>query len=134
MPRVMLIGEAPGPTPGEPFAGRCGFFLFRLMGVHPRKVFDCQNVLEAYPGPSGKGSGFPLAQARQNASTRLLEGVALLCGKRVAAAFGVQPVYFLEQRIGTARVYVIPHPSGVNRWYNVPANRRRAARFLRRFA
>lgn len=133
MRRVMLIGEAPGRTPGLPFEGRCGTFLYRLAGVHPRKAFECRNVLAGYPGPCGCGADFPLAEARQEAAGIVLDGVALLCGKRVAAAFGVQPIYFLRQQVGTAEVYVIPHPSGVNRWYNSLSNRRRAARFLRRF-
>lgn len=55
----------------------------------------------------------------------------LLLGYRVAAAFGVRREYFARQKIGTATAVVVPHPSGVNRWWNDSENVRRMERFMR---
>lgn len=127
---MTLIGEAPGRTPGLPFDGRCGRFLERLTGVHPRSAFTCRNVLDRFPGDAGGGAVFPLREARKAASRIVLRGVVLLAGKRVAAAFGVRARYFAPVSVGRATVYVIPHPSGRNRWWNSPENRAMAAAFL----
>lgn len=59
----------------------------------------------------------------------------LLAGKRVASAFGLDEEYLADPvafPIGgrPVAVHVVPHPSGVNRWWNEPANRERARAFL----
>ena len=63
-------------------------------------------------------------------------GRYLLCGRRVAAAFGFRAdVAYLRWYRWEGKWYaVIPHPSGIVRWYNDPANVQRARRFLRRLA
>lgn len=56
----------------------------------------------------------------------------LLAGKGVARAFGVGDARFFEWLdLGGAMVAVIPHPSGISHWWNAPANRKKAARFMR---
>jgi hypothetical protein len=97
---------------------------------------ECVNVLRAYPGPEGdKGDAFPLDEARR-ASARLYRRLkgrrVLVAGKRVAAAFGMRAEYleWVDHEAGFEAV-VIPHPSGVNRWWNEPKNRRRFRRFAR---
>ncbi|HUT60648.1 MAG TPA: hypothetical protein VNA25_22615 [Phycisphaerae bacterium] len=58
-------------------------------------------------------------------------GPLVLLGKRVAAAFGVDPEYFRWSEVRGVRVAVMPLPSGVNLWWNDPEHRRDAANFLR---
>jgi hypothetical protein len=111
------------------------------------------NLLSYYPGAERKGSAFPRgparAQARKlmnaidlmhkcvNFNGRRLEtpDFLLLCGSRVADAFGIHDVkwkYFTEQRIlgFSYPAVVVPHPSGVSRWWNDPANLIRARTYL----
>jgi hypothetical protein len=54
----------------------------------------------------------------------------LVAGTRAAAALGLRPDYFAAQALGGRPAYVVPHPSGVNRWWNDPANRAAARRFF----
>jgi hypothetical protein len=109
-----------------------------LSGRAFARVFARANVLEVWPGPSGrKGAAFPLALARAQAvrlRRRFYRGrVVLLLGHRVAAAFGVRASYLTRVVVGGADVFVLPHPSGVNRWYNDAANVARLGRLLRGF-
>lgn len=95
---------------------------------------EAVNVLERFPGPDGaKGDRFPRGRARRRARHLLpsLRGrTVLLAGKRVAEAFGVNAEYLTwHEHPEGFRVVVIPHPSGVNRWWNEPENRRRFRQF-----
>lgn len=66
-------------------------------------------------------------------------GVLLLAGRRVASCFPEAPRDYFE--LGTilldpnrgldVEVAVVPHPSGVNRWWNEAGNRATAADFVR---
>lgn len=131
--KIVIVGQAPGPRSGDrAFDGRSGDRLARYMGLSDRRDllehFELLNLLRRYPGPAGdKGDAFPAGRARRAArrlSGRLRARTVLLAGKRVGAAFGVGAEY-LEwgtHEQGFAFV-VIPHPSGVNRWWNDPDNR-----------
>lgn len=121
----------------RPFAGRSGDRLADLLGAASlrdlRDRYRLVNLLGYWPGPSpsGKGSAFPLDEARRAAETLPLADGSLLCGRRVAQAYGLARVPFLEWIDARGRrVAVIPHPSGVSRWWNDPENVRRARIFL----
>jgi hypothetical protein len=141
-PRPLVIGEAPNRTglATSPVDGRAGARLANLGGVTVeefRRLFVRANVLASWPGAGArKGSRFPVAKARHGAarlSRRFVGGrLVILLGHRVAAAFGVTDAYLEPLRIvGRACVVVVvPHPSGVNRWYNDDANVVRARRFM----
>jgi len=140
-PRPLVIGEAPNRTGmlNRPIDGRCGSILAALGGVDITeflRLFARANVLDAWPGPgASKGAQFPMVEARRGAerlATKFVRGrLVILLGHRTAAAFGVRDVYFAKRRIGAADVVVMPHPSGINRWYNDPTNVARARRFMR---
>lgn len=109
------------------------------MGLEGREelleAVDAFNVLDRYPGSEGpKGDAFPISWARRRARRlypRLRGRTVLLAGKRVATAFGIKSDYLRwEDHPEGFRVAVIPHPSGVNHWWNEPANRRRFRRFV----
>lgn len=142
--RPLLVGQAPSArhAPGaRAFEGKgSGARLELAAGLRAgtlHESFDAVNLLPEYPGKAGRGKGdaFDPYEARRrvfNLAPRLLpSAVVLLCGRAVARAFGVADDYFVWTRFGCFVVAVIPHPSGVNRWWNCPRNRARAARFLR---
>lgn len=153
--RVLLVGESPARNgeAGDAFVER----LWRAVTNRPpigcartprddrlrrglAKQVRARNLLDYWPGrdrwKSERGTRFPAAEARE-AAARLMKrpgpcDVLLLAGRRVALAFGADPVYFREVRppaIGR-QTFVVPHPSGLNRWWNDPLNRDRARAFL----
>lgn len=138
--KPVIIGQAPGPNSGPtPFDGLSGDRLARYMGFEGRGELrtrvDLMNVLKSYPGPKGsKGDAFPLRRARRGAQkiARQLHGRrVLLAGKQVARAFGVRTGYFQWSAHEKGfEVAVIPHPSGVNHWWNDRANRLLFATFV----
>lgn len=145
--RILLVGEAPGPRgTGVPLAGRVGARLEALAGIPEgtlRERFDCVNLLPTWPGRSGKASAFPAERTRGAAErlTALLaaepaHGRVIFLGSRVARAFGragLEPCYWHATMFGKRAVDValLPHPSGVNRWWNDSLNAAIARRFLR---
>lgn len=91
-------------------------------------TFELMNVLGSWPGraSSGKGDRFPTKAARESAA-RMIPLFAgrrvIVAGIRVAAAFGMRGVAVLEWRESLdATVLVMPHPSGVCRWWNEASN------------
>jgi uracil-DNA glycosylase len=137
---ITIIGQAPGARNGKrrAFEGRSGDRLAEAAGLRGhaelRRRADVTNLLRRFPGKSGriKGDAFPMRRARRAARIRKLEGVVLLIGRGVARAFDVDAPFLRWVRRGDARIAVVPHPSGVNLWWNSAENRRRARRFLRR--
>jgi hypothetical protein len=133
---VYLVGQAPSRTsdPSRPLAGRPCAFLGSLVGLDAdafRRRFRCLNLLQAFPGKAGKGDAFPIAPAR-SAAAQVRGRRLLLLGRNVARAFGHADAPLLRwERRGGRLVAVLPHPSGINVWWNEPRNRRAARRFLR---
>lgn len=151
---LWLVGEAPAQGfDGRPaFSSSSGQRITQLIGMDVRSVFRCVNLLDRWPGKSdrGKGSEFPLNDARLRAlkySRRLfMPGDELiLAGGRVADAFRVRKAVehfeWTDLCWGTdmkldlddaeqIRLSTIPHPSGVNRFWNSPDNVQTARTFL----
>jgi uracil-DNA glycosylase len=144
--RPLVIGQAPGPNtdPALPLSGRCGDRLADLAGLTPdnfRLMFELTNLLPTFPGKAGKGDLFPIDEARVAALRMLVSGrlgarPVVLLGANVERAFALAPdVPVLRWRPRLAvLVATCPHPSGVSRWWNDPANERAARRFWRRLA
>lgn len=140
--RIVVVGQAPSRGTGgaPPFSGASGRKLAELLDVPHAELgalFELRNVLARYPGKgAGKGDAFPAARARR-AARRLRAEVAgrevLVVGKATAAALGLdgERLFRAQTWDGATLCWVIPHPSGVNRWWNDAGNRRRAAFFLR---
>jgi uracil-DNA glycosylase len=147
MPRVVIVGQAPSwSTRGQakPFSGASGRRLAALLDVSHEELLDGRvdlvNLLPRWPGRGDSnhplGDHFPMAAAR-SAARRLrvaLDGcVVVMCGKNVRDAFGLTQDFFEMARVVDHFTYVvIPHPSGVNRWWNDEQNYQRAERYLRR--
>lgn len=132
--RPLIVAEAPGVREGRrrPLEGRCEARLTDLMGHDVHALYRAVNLLHHWPGPSSKGSAFPIEQARARASRlRLVDG-SILLGRRVARAFCLEREPFLEwlQLRPGVRVAVVPHPSGISHWWNDRGNVERARAFL----
>jgi uracil-DNA glycosylase len=140
--KIVLVGQAPSrDTDGRaPFSGKSGQRLERLAGLGSGELqarFALANVLQRWPGSAGKGDLFPMADARR-AAPRLLRALAgrrvVAVGCAVAKALGVAsalPDLTWRKFALLDAIAVVPHPSGVNRWWNEPGNRDAAAAFLR---
>lgn len=137
--RPLLLGEASVGT-GELVDARCTPNLDRLAGFKLEEAFATMNLLELEEWTAGTPFPTGLARDRARLLAPQLDGRAVvLAGQRVAAAFRVRGVAlgaWVEVEIAGAlfEATVLPHPSGVNRWWNEQAHRRAGARFLRSFA
>lgn len=131
----ILVGQAPGPTgppPGRPLVGgRTGTKLMDLTGCTLKEYlwrFETTNVLDYYPGKSGKkGDRFPMVEARLNAREKaaLWTGkTVVFVGMAVAEAFGAIAPKAFEWRMYWPgfRGAPIPHVSGIVDFWNDPAN------------
>jgi len=101
------------------------------------------NLLDAWPGTGRKGSEFPHEAAFRAAFNLTCElwrsgpERVLLAGRRVARAFGISSFEYLSPVPQASSpmpegipVVVVPHPSGVNRWFNSPRDARQLRAFL----
>lgn len=141
--RPILIGQAPSQLTDSrgriPFSGNSGRFLANLLQIPQAELldrFDARNLLDVWPGKADdKGDAFPISAAKESAA-RILPTVnrrtVVLAGRGVATAFGLSDMEFLERRkVGLIDFVLLPHPSGINLWWNRLVNKRRAARLLR---
>ena len=146
--KILLVGQAPSRTGVNPLEAltptSSSGKLMNLMGLTEDEYmtsFQRVNLIDEYPGPlaSGKGDKFPLRQARDKAK-RILQQMSeyhILCiGKRVGQCFNLDQCFVWEDRIQCYpltrnRIAMIPHTSGLNRFYNDPRNLDRAKAFLR---
>lgn len=137
--RALIIGQAPSQNgdPGRPLLdGSTGNRLRSLLGVsidEYTELFERVNLLQEFPGKSGKGDAFPIESARQRAAeltSTLRRRTVLLIGGNVARAFGINSDYLKWTFQNGYWCMIVPHTSGVNRWWNEPANVELARREL----
>ncbi|WP_435009268.1 uracil-DNA glycosylase family protein [Tundrisphaera lichenicola] len=145
VPKILLIGQAPGirgPRIARPFDGPSGEKLrswFEAGGI-PREDFwrkiHFGAVTRCYPGrlPGARGDRLPtpaeraLCRAWLDELVTLIEPEIILLLGLLAIRTALGPVPSLSSVVGTARIiggvrYLpLPHPSGVSRWHNDPAN------------
>lgn len=138
--RILLIGQAPSRTSqGKlPFSGQSGKRLADLAAIPQKDLknyFRMVNVLDYWPGRSGKGDAFP----RDKISDKLRKMVAaysetIFVGREVAARFNFNAPEYLKwypRPRGKRAAAILPHPSKVNHWYNDLQNLEDAQMFLR---
>ena len=154
--RVMVVGQAPGALAHErpmPYSGASGRTLRGWLGqagfddgaLHGRCYLT--SLTKCFPGASASGKGDRAPSAAEVALCRghldrelalVRPELVLALGRLAATAFlGPAP---LAELVGTLReaervghrflVLPLPHPSGVSRWLNEPANRVRHERAL----
>lgn len=139
--RPLIVGEAPSKNEphcpaiegriGARLAACCGMTLTTFLAYFARI-----NVLEVRQDTREKGFAFDAKQAKRNAELIIEREfhkgrTILLLGLRVAIAFGADPAYFgSQQGWNGATVYVVPHPSGINRWWNKLDNELQMIKFM----
>jgi uracil-DNA glycosylase len=154
LPRILLIGQAPGlraTREDRPFAGIAGQKLrdwLELAGL-PRSEFERMVHLGAitrcYPGRLLQAKGDRVPSREEQALCRpwldaligtLRPRIVLLVGLLAIRTF-LGPVKSLTAVVGTCiereGVFYIalPHPSGVSRWLNEPRNAAAVARAMK---
>lgn len=138
--RPIIVGEAPSKNqdPERPIEGRIGkrLALFANLSYEAYlEHFERVNLLHLRQDDGTKFIFDNVAAAEE--AKRLRQAwdygrQVLLLGNRVAKAFGVQGPCF-ERLVYDHDFYIVPHPSGLNRFYNDPANRHQARAFLSQF-
>jgi uracil-DNA glycosylase family 4 len=142
--RAYVYGQAPGLIEGQerrPWRGRAGRNLRRWLKLDEEAfyaVFYCASVTRCYPGRSvqGEGDRTPTPREQELCAFWLEWELRLLRPELIVTVGGLAARRLLGLRsladcIGAtfehtgATVVPLPHPSGVSRWLNVPANRRR---------
>lgn len=149
--RVMVVGQAPGALAHErlaPYPGATGRALrcwLAAAGFDEGALserFYLTSLTKCFPGPSTAGQGDRAPSAAEIALCRdhldreiaLVRPELVLALGRLAATALLGPAP-LADLVGTLReteraghrfpVLPLPHPSGVSRWLNDPANRAR---------
>jgi uracil-DNA glycosylase len=152
--RLMIVGQAPGPTAGErplPFTGASGRTLqgwLERAGFPPGSLhtdFYLTSLTKCFPGPATNGKGDRPPSAREIAlCARHLDREIALVRPEIVVSLGrlaaerldptarrlplvdlVGSVRSAERAGHTFCLLPLPHPSGVSRWLNVPAHRER---------
>lgn len=145
LPRILLVGQAPslrGTREVRPFAGIAGEKLrdwFERAGI-PRADFyrkiHFAAITRCYPGrlPGARGDRVP-SPAEQDLCRHWLDELNGLLRPSIVLAVGllairrlIGPTSSLTASVGHGvvrdgvRYLALPHPSGVSRWLNEPAN------------
>lgn len=158
-PPYLLLGESPNAaTVGHPslwlrpdLSGKrhsanrlliyTGYSLAKFL-----MTFERDNLLRSLPPRSAKGREFPRDDAHEAAGRIHAQADGrrvIMLGRRVASAFmwmwcGRSDAIPLMQFFpasswsseDTFQAAIVPHPSGVNRWWNDTENRRKARDFF----
>lgn len=138
--KPLFVGEAPSRSTerfgGHALTGETGRRLAEWSGLSAaafRAAADCRNVYPTLPSRWVHVRAAELARVLWNAPETQRAPLVVLLGSRVARAFGfVHAVHFEVYQTGGPAVAVMPHPSGLNRFWNDPANVALAEAFLRR--
>lgn len=159
----MLIGQAPGARAhevGVPWSGASGVLLrawFDQAGFPPGSFLDTwyfTSLTKCFPGKvtGGKGDRAPSAAERRLCASWLEAEIALLrpaiivtlgrlaaealipATKRLPLAEIVGHAWSADLGYGDVTIIPLPHPSGVSRWRNDPANAALVDRALDRLA
>lgn len=137
----VVVGQGPSQTTQNdpPFTGPSAKRLASLMGATLDEflgVFYPVNVCDSWQGKADNGKGDAFKVKAGSALDKMLEaskpgGLVLVCGLATARAIGMKkPQLFRVTDWEDRRVAVIPHPSGVNRFWNDDENVAQARAFL----
>lgn len=138
---IIFVGQGPSQEgdPYRPLEGTLGDKLGDLLGitdfVPSFARINLNSEWIAKVGGDGKGDVFDLAEGRITAGV-LLRGSwtrYVLLGQKVAGCFDANGVVLDTIRHGVKSFFLLPHPSGINRWWNDPENVRRAKDKLQAF-
>jgi uracil-DNA glycosylase family 4 len=140
--RAYILGQAPGSVEAverRPWRGRAGQALRGWLGMDEAEfygTFYCASVTRCYPGraPGGGGDRAPTAREQELCAfwrdwelkllrPGLIVPVGGLATKRLLGLSRLDTCIGERFELDEAAVVPLPHPSGVSRWLNDPANR-----------
>jgi uracil-DNA glycosylase family 4 len=147
--RAYMLGQAPGVVEGEelrPWRGRAGQTLRRWLRLDEDDfyaTFYCASVTRCYPGraPGGGGDRTPAAREQELCTLwrdwelrllrpELIVPVGGLAIRRLLGPASLDGSIGKCFSYGDAVAVPLPHPSGVSRWLNPPANQARLERAI----
>lgn len=141
--KPLLVGEAPSKNEvtEQPLMGRVGRRMAALADLSYEdylRHFDRVNLLHVRQDTKEKGFEFDHAAAAVAAHQLFLDGtikqgrVVLMLGWRVTRAFfsPYDKAYFERHDHAGVTFYAMPHPSGVNRYWNDLENCKKASEFV----
>jgi uracil-DNA glycosylase family 4 len=142
--RAYILGQAPGAVEAverRPWRGRAGQTLRRWLGMDEEEfyaTFYCASVTRCYPGraPGGGGDRTPTTREQELCAfwrewelklmrPGLIVAVGGLATRRLLGLTRLDECIGERFELDEAVVVPLPHPSGVSRWLNEPANRAR---------
>jgi uracil-DNA glycosylase family 4 len=142
--RAYILGQAPGAVEAverRPWRGRAGQTLRRWFGMDEEEfyaTFYCASVTRCYPGraPGGGGDRTPTAREQELCAfwrewelkllrPGLIVAVGGLATRRLLGLTRLDECIGERFELDEGVVVPLPHPSGVSRWLNEPANRAR---------
>lgn len=136
--RGVVVGEVPGahthedlpmfPSPVTSSAGR----LMEMSKLTPAQYLGCLYRRNVCYRRWSEGEASNTARLIVSSLFDHKDLFVVMCGHKVAAAFGVPCSYWMLGRLESRNCYtVIPHPSGLNRVYNDPGARERTRLWMR---
>lgn len=142
MAKFLIVGidDPYGKTPLQPdIINSSGNKLWGMTGLTMglyNQLFDRYNLYEV-----NEEHGPALGRVRamkilNNIDKRYVNTYVICLGREVASAFGMyraEPLKFRNIKLNTMGA-LVPHTSGVNRWYNEVANVRAATEFMQTVA
>lgn len=142
--KAYILGQAPGVVEGEqrrPWRGRAGQTLRRWLELDEEafySTFYCAAMTRCYPGRAASGGGDRTPTAREQelcsfwrewelrlVQPKLIVPVGGLAIRRVLGRASLDVSVGQRFELGEAVAIPLPHPSGVSRWMNSPANQER---------
>lgn len=124
--KYALYPEPPGCT-----GHRIWLMVREHTGLDPDQYVAAFDRINLVCGPWSSAIARREAALLLECGTLRLRGPVILLGVQVARAFGISegdPIRSCEA--DGVRFHCVPHPSGLNRWYNDPDNRRRVGLVL----
>lgn len=158
--RIVLVGEQPsvaamrrqlraGLSCVDPLRGKPTAWIAKVAEVAESLVLtvtERRNLIDRPPLYRGefdavlaRAGAIKLEGELKRTTKPLTDTIVVLLGKRVAKAWGLDGAPWFVPHGSDAifdyrssfYTYVVPHPSGLNRWWNNGKNRRASRRFFR---
>lgn len=138
---LVFVGQAPSSDsdPHEPMSGRSGRKLAAMLGVSMYYFLTNANrfnLNHTFQGKEGKGDEFDEIVGARVAQTLMAVrhfNAFVLLGAKVARCFAFPWESLTTYEREGKSFFLLPHPSGINMWYNNAVNVANAERKLEEF-